>query len=439
MIAFDFTGSNKNIWWGYNGTWGTRGGVGNPATGANPGITVTEMTSAATRLYLTTGGSPATPDYNFGQQPFSYTPPSGFKTLNTTNLPTPTIGATASTTANKYFDISLYTGNNGTQSITNSGSMQPDFVWVKSRSTGSTNHLLEDVIRGTKNSLISNGANTELARGINAFLSNGFSFNDDAGGDGNVSGQTYVGWQWKANGAGSSNTAGSITSTVSANTTAGFSIVTYTGVGGTGTTTVGHGCQVGGVPTAPSMVIIKRRNSTADWATYHTGLTSTSYYLVLNSTAGQANYGSTFISPSSSTLTIDAGSSLLNTSTGTYVAYCFAQVAGYSAIGSYTGNGVTDGPFIYTGFRPRFVMIKRTSSGTTGNWNITDTAINPYNNTTGALRPNTAESESTVGTVYVQPLSNGFKITNNNTDTNGSSTYIYMAFAESPFKYALAR
>jgi hypothetical protein len=373
---------------------------------------------------------------NFGQRPFAYTPPTGFNRLNTFNLPTPTIGASASTQANDYFDVSLYTGNSGTQSITNSGSMQPDFVWLKSRSNA-LDHGLFDSVRGVQNVLASNGTGAANYGGtgeLTAFNSNGFTLVNSGSYQTNQSGYTYVAWQWRAsNAAGVTNTAGSITSTVSANTTAGFSVVTYTGVGGSGTTTVGHGLGV-----SPSMVIIKRRNSTADWATYHTGLTSTSYYLFLNSTAGQANYGSTFISPSSSTLTIDAGSSLLNTSTGTYVAYCFAPVAGYSAFGSYTGNGSSDGPFIFTGFRPRFLMIKRTD--TTNNWVIQDTSRDTYNVSEKDLYADTSGAEATYAAEKTDILSNGFKQRQTGASMNASGgTYIYMAFAENPFKYSLAR
>ena len=373
---------------------------------------------------------------NFGQQPFAHTPPTGFVALNTFNLPTPTIGATASTQANKYFDATLYTGNGSTQTITNSGSMQPDFVWSKNRSNARS-HALVDSVRGATLQLQSNTTSDEFTGGFASLNSNGFTVNNNF--NENNTSETYVGWQWKANGTAVTNTAGTISAQVSANTTAGFSVVTYTGVGGSGTTTVGHGLNV-----SPSMVIIKRRNSTADWATYHTGLTSTSYYLFLNSTAGQANYGSTFISPSSSTLTIDAGSSLLNTSTGTYVAYCFAQVAGYSAFGSYTGNGDPNGTFVYLGFRPKFVLIKSTASGT--NWVLHDSSREPFNemgtNSIGyALNPENNVAESTNANLWaIDFTSNGFKNRSSSASVNSSGqTYIYMAFAENPFKYANAK
>jgi len=348
-------------------------------------------------------------------------------------MPTPTIPA-----GDVYMNATTYTGN-GTAGrvITVPNMTNVGFAWVKIRS-GSDDHRLANTVTGGNKHLKSNSTDAESSgtNVIQAFSSNTFTVGSDN--SVNVNGSTYVAWTWANGGAAVTNTAGTISSQVSANTTSGFSVVTYTGTGGTGTTTVGHGCQVGGVPTAPSMVIIKRRNGTTDWASYHTGLTSTSYYLVLNSTAAQANYGSTFISPSSSTLTIAADSSLLNTSTGTYVAYCFAQIAGYSAFGSYTGNGSSDGPFVFCGFRPRFVMIKESSS--TGNWVLLDTSRSPYNVINNdTLWANLTDAEGGA-TSYLDILSNGFKIRDTDNDKNTSSqTYIYMAFAENPFKYANAR
>jgi hypothetical protein len=265
---------------------------------------------------------------------------------------------------------------------------------------------------------------------LTSFNSNGFSLGNYGNVNLNAS-SNYIAWQWNAGGSNATNTSGTITSTVRANTTSGFSIVTYTGTGGSGTTTVGHGLGV-----APVMVIIKRRSTTGDWSVYHQSLTSTSYYLGLNTTAAQQTYGSTFISPGSSTLTIAADSSLLNANASTYVAYCFAPVAGYSAFGSYTGNGSTDGPFVYTGFRPEFVITKRTDGGG-DNWTLHDAARSPYNVASENLRPNTSGAE---GSYPMDFLSNGFKWRQGGGDGNESgASYIYMAFAEAPFKYALAR
>jgi hypothetical protein len=429
MIAFD--ADNRSLFVGKNGTWFNSS---NPATNTSPMYSSipTTLTFFPTFAQYSTVSSAT----NFGQRPFSYTPPSGFKSLCTTNLPTSTIQQ-----GNLFMNATTYTGTGATQNITNGvagQSFQPDLVWIKNRSS-SNSHQLTDSVRGVNLGLASDLTLAEFAGNINAFNTNGFQTTGATNAT-NASGQTYVGWQWKASNATAvTNTNGTINSQVSANTTSGFSVVTYTGTGGTGTTTVGHGCQVGGVPTAPSMVIIKRRNSTTDWASYHTGLTSTSYYLVLNSTAAQANYGSTFISPSSSTLTIAADSSLLNTSTGTYVAYCFAPIAGYSAFGSYTGNGSADGPFIYTGFRPRYVLIKTSSAGTNG-WQIRDTSRSPYNTSLQLLYADTSNAEISSAGNDFDILSNGFKVRNSGGDLNtNGGTYIYMAFAEYPFKSALAR
>jgi len=367
--------------------------------------------------------------FNFGQQPFAYTPPTGFVALNTFNLPTPTIGATASTQANDYFNVLTYAGSASNQTISGLD-FQPDFIWFKERTTSGLDHNLFDSQRSNYGSrLISNTTNAEAASSaIISVSSTGYSLLGGVSNTNDAFGRTYVTWNWKANGAGSTNTAGSITSTVSANTTAGFSIVTYTSPNSSSNQTVGHGLGV-----KPSMIIVKNRDSAFNWDIYHSSLGYNSSLIFTTAATRSGAFGA---EPTSTVFTTT--NTYTHNGTDKYVAYCFAPIAGYSAFGSYTGNGSTDGPFVYLGFRPRFVMVKRTDS--TGNWSITDTAINPYNNTTGALRPNTSDSESTVGTVYVQPLSNGFKITNNNTDTNASSgTYIYACFAENPFKYSNAR
>jgi hypothetical protein len=369
---------------------------------------------------------------NFGQRPFAYTPPSGFVTLNTTNLPTPTIGATASTTANKYFDATLYTGNGGTQSIVNSGAMQPDFVWIKSRS-GTTWNNLYDSVRGVNKALYSNDTFQEFTDTnlLTSFNSNGFSIGSNAVLNTNTA--TLVGWQWRAsNTTAVTNTAGSITSTVSANTSAGFSIVTYTG-NGTASQTCGHGLGV-----TPSMVIWKNRNDVDAWIVYHSALT-TSEYLVLNTTAAKATVSGLFTGISSTVLPLNNVSAAINANGFNYVAYCFAQVAGYSAFGSYTGNGSADGPFIFTGFRPRYVLIKTSSAGTNG-WQIRDTSRSPYNTSLQLLYADTSNAEISSAGNDFDILSNGFKVRNSGGDLNtNGGTYIYMAFCESPFKYALAR
>jgi hypothetical protein len=270
---------------------------------------------------------------------------------------------------------------------------------------------------------------------VSSFDSGGFSVNDGAvattGGYVNYSGRTYVAWNWKANGSGASNSAGSITSTVSANTTSGFSVVTYTGTGANAT--VGHGIGI-----APRMIIVKRRNGVDIWPVYHESIGNTQYLRLQGTNpAGTFNVWQN-TSPTSSVFYISTDSTV-NTSGGTYVAYCFAEVAGYSAFGSYTGNASADGPFIYTGFRPAYIMLKRTD--TVGyDWYVFDTKRNTYNLTNASLYPDLSAVEGVSSVSVLDILSNGFKMRGSSGGTNPSSgTMIYAAFAENPFKYSLAR
>ena len=372
---------------------------------------------------------------NFGQQGFTYTPPTGYVALNTQNLPTPTISNGAN-----YMAATTYTGTGATLTISNSTNnpagitFQPDFVWVKGRS-GATDHALYDSVRGATKDLVSNStaAETTQATGLTAFGSTGFTVGALA--KMNTNAATYVGWQWQAGGTAVSNTAGTITSSVSANPTAGFSVVTYTGTGVLGT--VGHG--LGAVP---AMIILKSRSNASNWYAYHKSIGNTGA-LGLNLTSATIT-SSLFwnnTSPTSSVFTINAGSSEINGSGLTYVAYCFAEVAGYSKFGSYTGNGSTDGPFVYLGFRPRFIMIKRTDSAG-NNWVILDTSRDTYNAAGLYLYPNlsAAEDDYRASTGPVDILSNGFKQRSTLSNVNASgATYIFAAFSEVGFKYALGR
>jgi hypothetical protein len=370
---------------------------------------------------------------NFGQRPFVYTAPSGFKALVTQNLPTPTVGATSGTLASAYMLPVIYTGNSSTQTITTG--FQPDFVWIKSRSTADV-HTLQDVIRGARYYLISNSTAAEATQadsdGISAFTSTGFTLGYTDSDAWNKSPNTYVSWNWKAGGTGVSNTNGSITSNVSVSTTAGFSVVTYTGNGTSGAT-VGHG-----IGSAPAMFIVKRTNSTENWCTYHKSLGATKA-LFLNLTDAQ-NTSSAFFNdtnPTSSLFSLGNNASV-NASGSTYVAYCFAEVAGFSKIGSYVGNNSADGPFVYCGFRPRFIM-GRDATGV-DNWWIYDTARNTYNVANSFLRPNLADAEGSNATDVMDILSNGFKIRGASNFLNeNSNTFIFMAFAEAPFNYSRAR
>jgi hypothetical protein len=326
----------------------------------------------------------------------------------------------------------LYTGNSGTQSIVNAVNgvfFAPDFVWIKDRSAARQNSL-NDIVRGTNKELFSDSTDAETSPGtpvLTAFNSNGFSVGANA--VGNQSGENFVAWQWKANGSGVSNTAGSITSTVDANTTAGFSVVTFTGTGANDS--VGHGLGV-----TPNMIILKRRNSTSGWLVYHSSLATPSTQWLQPNTTDAVQTASPFWNTVNSTTFGTSANTTINTAT--YVAYCFAAIAGYSAFGSYTGNGSTDGPFVYLGFRPRFIMVKRTDAAE--GWEMLDTSRNTYNAVNSLLEANQSSAEITSTSRDTDFTSNGFKVRNTSNAMNASGgTYIYACFAENPFKYSNAR
>ena len=380
---------------------------------------------------LSNGNSSSTKNYttNFGQRPFTYTPPTGFVRLNTYNLPDSTIKK-----GNTVMDATLYTGTGSAQSITNAASFKPDLVWQKSRSNAYS-HGLNDSNRGAGKFLYPNLTDAEgnYPTDFSSFNSNGFSLGTGTGPITNASGGTYVAWQWQAGqGSTSSNTSGTITSNVSVNTTAGFSVVTYTGTGSNAT--VGHGLGV-----APSMVIVKQRNTTGAWLVGHANMTNWTYYLLLNQTVAQAVNTAVWNSTAPTSTVFSLGTDTnVNTNTGTYVAYCWAEIAGFSKFTSYVGNGSTDGPFVFLGFRPKFILIKNTT--TAGySWQILDTARNTYNVMNAQLFPNSSAAEDTTN-VLVDYLSNGFKLRNGDGAQNlNSNTYIVAAWAENPFKNSNAR
>jgi hypothetical protein len=336
----------------------------------------------------------------------------------------------------------LYTGNGSTQTISNAVngvSFQPDFIWFKGRNQ-ITNHLAQDVIRGAGYGLNPNATNAEangVGTGLTAFGSSGFSLSGDFSGAGSCNSNTftYVGWQWNAGGATVTNGVGTISSQVRANTTAGFSVVTYTGTGVNAT--VGHGLGV-----APSMVIVKNRGGVYAWPVYHKFMATSSpatWYMSLNQTSAASNGANIWVNdPTATVFTVSGSIAEVNANTNTYVAYCWAPVAGYSAFGSYTGNGSTDGPFVYTGFRPRWLMIKRTDA--VQNWIIVDTSRDTYNVANKRLFANLSDAEDTGIANYMDMVSNGFKCRDSNVSYNASGgTYIYAAFAESAFKFSNAR
>ena len=329
------------------------------------------------------------------------------------------------TTINKgssYFDTKLYTGTGTTQSVTGLA-FQPDLVWIKDR-VAADYHWWTDAVRGATKTLHSNvsTAETTQATSLTAFGSSGFTLGSDA--SVNRNGDTFVSWNWLANNtSGSSNTAGTITSTVAANTTAGFSIVTYTGAGGA--STVGHGLGV-----APKLIILKGRSNARIWVIGQTSLGWTKY-MSFDSNAVETNNYWNDTAPTSSVFSV-FNSVNVNGSGETYVAYCFAEIRGYSKFGTYTGNGDANGPFVYTGFKPAFLIIKQSSSAGE-NWYMWDNKRDTFNLTNKRLYPNLSNSEETP-TISLDLLSNGFKPRSTYTGFNQSGgTFIYIAFAENPF------
>jgi hypothetical protein len=376
---------------------------------------------------------------NFGQRPFAYTPPTGFVALNTFNLAASTI-----VKGNTVMDATIWSGDGTSpKAQTNAAGFQPDLVWIKNRSVAYS-HNLFDSVRGSgtarslqsdnTNSEATNASNTALYGYLSAFNSNGFSTTNGTDPTSssiwvNASGQTYVGWNWKAGGAAVTNTSGSISAQVSANPTAGFSVVTYTGTGANAT--VGHGLGV-----APKMIIVKQRNGTFTWRVYHASLANTQV-LFLSATDAATTETTAWNSttPASSVFSVGTSNGT-NGSTNTYVAYCWSEIDGFSKFGSYTGNGSTDGPFVYTGFRPKFILRKGTISAGI-NWSIIDSSRNTYNLANANLFPNTSGAES-VPSGEVDITSNGFKVRSTSFNNSGE-VYIYACYAENPFKNALAR
>jgi hypothetical protein len=422
VLQICYDADNGTVYAGKNNVFYNSSGstTGSPSTLTNPtstGATATNAFFPATSVF--TAGAFA---INFGQRPFSYTPPTGFVRLNTYNLPTSTI-----VKGNTVMDATTYTGTGASLSVTNAGAFKPDFVWVKDRAQAQQ-HLLFDSVRGVHNFLCSNNTSAEGTNSttLTSFNTNGFGLGTNA--TSNQSGISFVGWQWQAGqGTNTTNTSGSITSTVSVNATAGFSVVTFNTGSIPSSATIGHGLGV-----APSMIILKARSSAIGWQVYHKSLGNTAY-LILNTTAAQVTGSTTFwnsTSPTSSVFTLGSAFSTI----GDMVAYCWAEIAGFSKFGSYVGNGSTDGVFVYTGFRPAFILIKRTSA--TEDWFMFDNKRLGYNADNNYLYSDLSNAEGTVD--YIDIVSNGFKMRSTSTAVN-SGDYIYMAFAENPFKNALAR
>jgi hypothetical protein len=323
---------------------------------------------------------------------------------------------------NQYFDTKLYTGNGSTQTITGLN-FAPEFVWLKDR-TSAYNHAVFDKVRGAQKRIFTNLTNTEdtASDTLTAFNSDGFTLGSNVGI--NTNSNNYVSWNWDANGAGVSNTQGTITSTVSANTTSGFSIVSYTG-NSTAGATIGHGLGV-----KPSMIITKQRSGdVAEPAVYHTSTGATKFFKLNTSDAVITN--STLWNNTEPTSTVfTVGTAALTNASFPIIAYCFAEVKGFSKFGSYVGNGSTDGTFVYTGFKPAFVMLKASSS--TSQWGMLDNKRNTFNPTAKELQASLSDAETDY-TNRIDILSNGFKLKTTTSQNNSSGvTYIYMAFAEQP-------
>ena len=342
----------------------------------------------------------------------------------------------AFTTINKsseYFNTKLFTGDGATSNAITGVGFQPDFVWLKNRSAVA-GHQLSDAVRGKSGTnYYSLSSDTTAAQavqgdndGLNTLGSDGFTVGYTNSTGWNNSGNNYASWNWKANGTGSSNTVGSINSTVSANTTSGFSIVTFTGTGSAAT--VGHG--LGAIP---KMIILKSYGGSTNWIVYHNSI-GNGKALSLNTTAGESADAGYFNSTTPTSTVFSLGSDGFSNGSGqTMVAYCFADVQGFSKMGSYKGNGSADGTFVYTGFKPAFVMTKEWEG--TSDWYMNDTTRDPFNGTYGndaSLLANTSGAEFTSASLNVDMLSNGFKLRSTNASTNEVAGYIYMVFAAAP-------
>jgi hypothetical protein len=418
-VAYDAAGGK--LWFSKNGTWQASG---DPAAGTNAAFT--SISTSLTYFPMFAASVTGTTSVNFGQRPFAYTAPSGFKALCTQNLPTPVIAQPSTA-----MDVKLYTGNGSTQTISGLG-FSPDLVWIKRRDSAG-NHALFDVIRGTGKFLESSttGSESTSVNSLTAFNGDGFSLGTET--QTNTNSATYCSWNWDAGSSTVTDNTGSIQSTRRTNASAGFSVVGWTG--SSSSATIGHGLGV-----APSMIIVKCRSSGGTgWPVYHQSLGGVDKVITLQSTGAVqtiSNYWNT-TAPSSTTFGVASGYDN-NVNGATMIAYAFAPVAGFSAFGSYTGNGSSDGPFVFCGFRPRWILVKASSTSST--WTLLDAARNNYNVADARLFADTSEAEVSNGNGATDFLSNGFKIRVNHGGINSSgATYIYCAFAESPFQFSRAR
>jgi hypothetical protein len=400
--------SPTGTWVHINGTW--QGGAS--LAQINAGTLTNSIGAPVFPLEIIVGDRSATTDsyfhgaINFGQQPWIHPSqvPTGFKSINTFNLPEPSIKK-----SNRQFDVVSRTGFGASGGSVTTLQFQPDLVWEKSRNI-TNEHWLADSVRGPSALLYSNLSNAEVSAPTlyTSFNSNGYSI-----GSSDFTGSTtVVGWTWKKG------------------ATPGFDVVAATGPA-SGAFTISHSLGV-----TPAMVFVKRRSASSGWGVWHKSLASGTHYVLLESTAAQVNDSTIFTGAPTSSV-INLGTAWSTIPSATYIAYIWTEIVGFSKFGSYTGNGSTDGPFVNCGFRPRYVMVKRTDS--TGDWTVYDTVRDPFNASGGRLFPNLNIAES-VGAAFIDTISNGFKLRDSGAALNASGgTYIYAAFAENPFKYALAR
>jgi hypothetical protein len=386
--------------------------------GTSQGVATTGLSGYY--IFLVSINTSTTPtSINFGQRAFAYTAPSGFKALVDTNLPTPVIAE-----SNTVMDVVTYTGNGAARSITGLA-FSPDWVWIKSRSAA-TGHKLIDSVRGATFAIAPGGSLSTDTNGLTAFTSDGFLLGTDT--NYNNTSATYVGWCWDTGGTTTTETSpGTVSVDRRVNVSAGFSVTKFTSPA-SGNFSIAHGLGI-----APSFAIVNAVT------TYHASVcTTTSNYINLDSTSGLLTFATIWGAalPTSSVVSMTVGGAV--GANAACVAYCFAPVSGYSSFGSYTGNGSNDGPFIYTGFRPKWVMIKSSSIGGPGyDWCVRDSSRNLYNVTDDVLSPNTSGTGFTAGVDF---LSNGFRLrTSGATENASSQIYVWAAFAESPFQYARAR
>ena len=461
QVAYD--ADNGKVYYGLdNAYWAEDGGTdGNPSAGTNHTTTLTTgveyffYLSQYSNTYVSvsnfgqdssfagykTSGSAEATDTN-GRGNFYYTPPTDFLALCTANLPATTISPNQATQAEDHFVTHLYTANNRTaQTITGVG-MQADWLWFKQRNRSDAHALYNTSMGIDKSMRITNDSefdNSDSETGVTAVGADGFTLGTDNQAWVNYQSDSMVVWLWKANGGvTSSNGDGSKTSTVQANTTSGFSIVLYSG--DTSSFTVGHGLDF-----APEWVIVKSRTHSERWAVFHTSISN--QYIYLNETfAGETSnaderFGNStsVVVPSATVVTLGANNSDVSKNGENYVMYCFHSVEGFSKFGKYIGNNDTNGTFVYTGFKPAWIMIKSTGSSSNG-WYIYDNKRLQFGTLVdGQLYANLTNGDDD-GSRDVDFISNGFKLRLTDTNVNASGQdYIYMAFAEEPFKFTTAR